>query len=249
MHRMLDTLERVYAYPVDVEFTANFFDDDYRINVLQCRPFQAKGSGTITPLAEAVEPGRVLLKARGAVIGQSRRMPIDRLLYVVPSAYGQLPLQQRHAVARLIGKLTRAAADDGAKSIMLLGPGRWGTTMPALGVPISFADISPVSVLCEIVAMRDDLVPDVSLGTHLFSDLVEMDILYVAFFPDKEGNEWDRSFFEQTPNRLGRLLPDASDLADVVRVIDTADASDDGGVHLYANVLDQTAILYSQLST
>ena len=70
---------------------------------------------------------------------------------------------------------------------MLIGPGRWGTTTPSLGVPVSFAEIDTVSVLCEIVAMRDDLVPDVSLGTHFFNDLVEMDILYLALFPGRQG--------------------------------------------------------------
>ncbi|MFA5314061.1 MAG: PEP/pyruvate-binding domain-containing protein, partial [Methanomassiliicoccales archaeon] len=44
MREMLQTLEDAYEHPVDIEFTANFSDlDNYRINLLQCRPFQAKG--------------------------------------------------------------------------------------------------------------------------------------------------------------------------------------------------------------
>ena len=62
-------------------------------------------------------------------------------------------------------------------------------------------------MLCEIVAMREDLVPDVSLGTHFFNDLVEMDMLYLALFPGRKGNSWNHAFFEQTPNRLAELLP------------------------------------------
>ena len=77
-------------------------------------------------------------------------------------------------------------ARGGAGTIMLLGPGRWGTSSPSLGIPVSFVDINRVSVLCEIVAMREDLVPDVSLGTHFLSELVEMDMLYLALFP-KQG--------------------------------------------------------------
>ena len=44
-----------------------------------------------------------------------------------------------------------------------MGPGRWGTTTPSLGVPTSFAEIDTVDVICEIVAMRADLIPDVKL--------------------------------------------------------------------------------------
>ena len=36
--------------------------------------------------------------------------------------------------------------------------------------------------------MHERLVPDVSLGTHFFNDLVEHDMLYVAYFPKKAGN-------------------------------------------------------------
>ena len=89
---------------------------------------------------------------------------------------------------------------------MLIGPGRWGTTTPSLGVPVHFAEINTVSVLCEIVAMRDDLVPDVSLGTHFFNDLVENDMLYLALFPKREGNYWNDALFDVVAQPAGRTL-------------------------------------------
>jgi hypothetical protein len=36
--------------------------------------------------------------------------------------------------------------------------------------------------------MHAGLVPDVSLGTHFFNDLVEMDMLYFAVFPGRGQN-------------------------------------------------------------
>jgi hypothetical protein len=129
---------------------------------------------------------------------------------------------------------------------MLLGPGRWGTTTPSLGVPASFSDIATVSALCEIVAMRDDLIPDVSLGTHYFSDLVESDILYLALFPGRQNNFLSLDFFEQSPNKLAALLPDAADWAGVVRVIDVADVADGRDLILYANSLKQQVFCYFQ---
>ena len=246
MREMLGTLQGAYDYPVDVEFTANFLDDDrYKINLLQCRPLSLKCGTRIAPVGE-IPHENLILESHGAVIGQSRALPLERLIYVVPAAYGTLPVGDRHTVARLVGRL--AHLDDGGrpKATMLLGPGRWGTTTPSLGVPATFTDISHVSALCEIVAMRDDLVPDVSLGTHYFSDLVESDILYLALFPGKKGNFLSRSFFEDSPNRLAELLPDAERWASVVRVIDTGGPAAARDVILYANSLEQQVFCYFQ---
>ena len=46
-----------------------------------------------------------VLEAHGAVIGRSRASLIDRLIYVPPAVYGQLPLRDCYVVARLIGRL------------------------------------------------------------------------------------------------------------------------------------------------
>jgi hypothetical protein len=179
-------------------------------------------------------------------VGQSSVAPVDRLIYVVPSTYSQLPVPDRYAVARLIGRLTHLEEEGGRerKSVMLVGPGRWGSTTPSLGVPVSFAEINNVSVMCEIVAMRDDLVPDVSLGSHFFNDLVEANMLYMAVYPDREGNFINEDFLQHGENRLSELLPDEAAWAEVVRVIDIPVAPDEPTVYLNANSLDQRAICY-----
>jgi hypothetical protein len=239
MRDMLRTLQKAYDYPVDVEFTTNFFaDGSYRINLLQCRPLQVKGGGTITDPPSSLRPEDVVLEAHGAVIGTSRLVQVDRIIYVVPSVYGQMPLADRYAVARLIGRVAHAAEPKPPRTIMLLGPGRWGTTTPSLGVPVRFADINTVSILCEIVAMRQDLVPDVSLGTHFLNELVEMDMLYLALFPTRADNSLDKAFFEDQPNHLAKLLPDAAGWAHAVRVFDPT------GFRLHANCLKQKVVCY-----
>jgi pyruvate, water dikinase len=170
---------------------------------------------------------------------------IDRLIYVPPSVYGELPLRDRYSVARLIGRLIPLREPRPPQQIMLIGPGRWGTTTPSLGVPVRFAEIDTVSVLCEIVAMREDLVPDVSLGTHFFADLVEMDMLYVALFPGREGNSWNHALLEQSPNRLAKLLPEDAQWSHAVRVIDLPPNSHGPAVlKLNANALSQQVICY-----
>ena len=128
---------------------------------------------------------------------------------------------------------------------MLLGPGRWGTSTPFLGVPVNFSEIRSIAILCEIVAMREGVVPDVSLGTHFFHELVEQDILYLAFFPDREENYMDSRFFESLPNRLTEWFPEQEGLADVIRVVDLQDLQEDNArLVVNANSPAQCVICY-----
>ncbi|MHC4563252.1 MAG: PEP/pyruvate-binding domain-containing protein [Planctomycetota bacterium] len=246
MRRILQTLQQAYESPVDVEFTVNHFRGKWLTNLVQCRPFQVRGSGQVTARPDGLTQQDVVLEAHGAVIGQSRSDTIDRIIYVVPAEYGQLPIPDRHAIARLIGEIAHVDCGPAERVTMLLGPGRWGTTMPSLGVPINFGDINTVSVLCEIVAMRDNLVPDVSLGTHLFNEMVEMNMLYLALFPGRDENSLNHEFFEDTPSKLTDLLPTAEKWQHVVRVIDPADLNLPGPFRLYANTIDQEVVCYVQ---
>jgi pyruvate,water dikinase len=127
---------------------------------------------------------------------------------------------------------------------LLMGPGRWGTTSPELGVPVRFAEINNATVLCEMVTMHGGLVPDVSLGTHFFSDLVETDILYLALFPQREDNRLNEAFFDQQPNRLAELLPNAAEWAHCVRVIDLPNDQCRAVLRLNANTLKQNVFCY-----
>jgi len=243
LRSMLEILESTYDHPVDIEFTLNFLSDgSYRINLLQCRTFQIRREiGGMSPAVQ--ETGTTLLAAHGAVIGVSREQPLSRIVYIVTEKYAVLPEQTRYAVARLIGKISRShPADD--RGLMLIGPGRWGTHSPSLGIPVSFTEISRASVVCEVVAMHECLVPDVSLGTHFFNDLVEHDLLYVAYFPKKAGNSIDSAWFRNAPNRLLELEPEAGALAEVVRVIDCTDVRQH--VWLRADATAQQAIVFTR---
>jgi len=240
---MLETLETAYRYPVDIEFAADFQPDGaYRLSLLQCRPFQAKHPGE-SPDPPANPPeNQIVFKSSGPVIGRSRAAKVDRLIYVVPEKYGQLPIKERYAVARLIGRLNQADATlDRRPFTVLLGPGRWGSSTPSLGVPVSFSEICHASVLCEIVAMREDLVPDVSLGTHFFNELVELDILYLALTPTKMEDRIQAGFFENAPNLLETLVPNAGLLGDIVRVIEPSDAAP---VRFWADTTRQRVLCY-----
>ena len=242
MREALRLLQEAYDYPVDVEFTANFPEEGvYKLNIVQCRPLQVKGNAVCEPLPARIPDEDLILRVRGPVIGPSRSETLDTFLYVVPEVYSSLPNADRYRVARTIGRVTQALKGS---RVMLLGPGRWGTTTPSLGVPVSFAEIHPVAVLCEIVAMRDGLVPDVSLGTHFFSELVEQDMLYIAVYPERAETVLRDDFFLRAPNLLLELAPEAALFADTLKVVRVAPET--GKVRLHANVLEQEVVCFME---
>ncbi len=243
LREMLQILEAAYQYPVDLEFTANFHDDGYKISLLQCRPLQVQGAAMVELPKVEVKKEDQIISARGAVIGRSLLTSVDRFVYVSPSLYSGLPLQARHEVARLIGVINHIGG-EGIQTVMLLGPERWGSTSPHLGVPVRFRDINRVSVLCEIVAMHENLVPDVSLGTHFLNEIVERNILYLALFPKKEENLLSPAFFENSPSRLLDLIPGAEKLEGVIRVIDSEDVARNSSIRLMADAIDQRVLCY-----
>jgi len=247
MREMLETLRKTYDCHVDIEFTANFTGDGaYKINLVQCRPLQIKVGKALASGVPDVEKRNLIMKIHGGIIGQSRTLAVGRIIYVVPSVYGHLPDSDRYTVARLIGKLTHIETDGDPKTIMLIGPGRWGTSTPSLGVPVSFAEINTVSVLCEMDTMHEGLTPDLSLGTHFFNDLVEKNMLYIGFSASKERNVLNQELLSELaagelPQGLVDLLADASPSAGAVRVID-APAS--RKIVLVADHVKQTVVVY-----
>ncbi len=244
MRNMLQILQEAYQHPVDIEFTLNFFDSEhYKINVVQCRPLNVKLDDVVSYTPKNVKDKDIVLRAHGPVIGKSTLRDLDWLVYIVPKIYGNLPVGERYAVARLLGNLMHYK-EVAEGSVMLLGPGRWGTSTPSLGVPVAFADISSVSVLCEIVAMREDLIPDVSLGTHFFNEVVENDILYLALYPDQEGNILNTTVLEEElPNHLTELLPEQAEWRHCIRLVKASDLKP-AGLQLHADAIKQKVLCY-----
>jgi hypothetical protein len=245
MRSMLATLRDAYRYPVDVEFTANFLaDGSFRLNVVQCRPLQVREGGVAVAPPADLPPEAVLLSSRGPVVGQSSNSRIDRVIHVDTDAYSLLPQQARYEVARAIGRITRLEGERLA--VLLIGPGRWGTSTVSLGVPVSFAEIQRVSAVCEVVKMGMNVIPDVSLGSHFFNDLVEANMLYLALYPNREGHGLDEALLRSAPNRLAELLPDDAGLAPVVHVVDFPLPGDRRQLWLNADCVLQRVLCYLQ---
>jgi hypothetical protein len=124
--------------------------------------------------------------------------------------------------------------------VLLMGPGRWGTTTPSLGVPVTFSEINKIAVLAEIAYEGGNLMPELSFGTHFFRDLVETDIFYVALFPRRKTVIFDKARLSHTPNLLEALLPGSKKYADVIEVFDVEKER----LHLIFDVLSQKVVCY-----
>lgn len=178
---LLQTLEAAYHHPVDVEFTLHLDKaGDPSFNLVQCRPLATIGETGPVNLPEQVPEEQILFRTSGHFMGGNINLAIQRVIRVDAPAYARLSTSERYEVARLIGEQVRASD----VATMLMGPGRWGTSSPELGVPVSFADIAGVAALVEVSEKAGQMVPDLSYGSHFFQDLVETGIAYVALFPD-----------------------------------------------------------------
>ncbi len=241
MQRMLKTIERAYNYPVDVEFTANFTADRVpKIDVVQCRPLQTKGAKVNFTMPDKIEEENLFFRSSGNFMGGNISQTIEWVVWVEPAEYLKLPLPEKYEIGRLIGRLNRRIADKEHSRTMLIGPGRWGTTTPSLGVPISFSEISNLTALVEVAFTTGDLMPELSFGSHFFQDLVEADIFYLALFPDNKNCFLNSPWLQQQPNALDGLIPSCSRYKKVVKVYNAKKQK----LRLMADVVSQDLVCF-----
>lgn len=221
MKRMLHCIQEEYDYPVDTEFTINISDNgDYSVDLLQCRPLQVQRSSGGTVIPEGIPEDNILLENMSSSMGLSKASELDIIVYVDPVNYYNMPYRDKPAVARLIGKINWHYRELN-KHMMLIVPGRVGTTSPELGVPTSFADISAFEIICETEETKAGYNPELSYGSHIFQDLVEAEILYTAVFNNAKTIHFH-------PDKLQRCTDVISDfdgtenLSDIVHVYDVS---------------------------
>ena len=222
MKRMLGCIQEEYEYPVDTEFTINISENgEYSVDLLQCRPLQVQKTGSGNVIPPDIEPGRILLESKGASMGMSRMSELDLIVYVDPVKYYEMPYKEKDLVARLIGKINWHYRDTN-RHMMLIVPGRIGTTSPELGVPTAFSDISTYEIICEVEESKAGYNPELSYGSHIFQDLVEAEILYTAVFHNEKTVHYSPEKLLQSKDMIREFDPQG-ELADVVHVFDVSD--------------------------
>ncbi|MDD5347991.1 MAG: PEP/pyruvate-binding domain-containing protein [Candidatus Omnitrophica bacterium] len=244
MKKMLRRLEAAYGHPVDIEFTVNVTGNALKINLLQCRPLKTMGLGRKVKIPERISADRVLIAACGGFLGGNIFQPIKRIIFVDPQKYSELSQTQKYDIARAVGEINRTIPDRDRMPTLLLGPGRWGTTTPSLGVPVSFSEINKVAALGEVAFAGANASPELSFGTHFFQDLVEAGIFYLSVVPEKQGTVFNLHCIRQRANGFAKLCPDYAKYQEVVRVADLEGA----GVRLASDIVSQKLLLFRDTS-
>lgn len=217
MQKMLKTLQRVYGSPVDIEYTINLGEEgDFVVNLLQCRPLQTCEDEEKVDIPQIPEKNAVI-HIRDCCMGRSRSVKISAVVKVDAFEYYSYPYVEKPSVARAVGKLN-AYFKQKKMSVVLIVPGRIGTSSPELGVPAAFADISGVEAIFEVAYSEVGYMPELSFGSHMFQDLVEADILYGAVLEDKKRLAYQPELLDASPNQFLNICPEYEELEKMIHV-------------------------------
>ncbi len=221
MRRMLRCIQDEYEYPVDTEFTINISENgEYSIDLLQCRPLQVQKDKPTAIIPKDIPDDSILLESKGASMGITPASELDVIVYVDPVRYYNMPYNDKTLVARLIGKINWHYRDLD-KHLMLIVPGRVGTSSPELGVPTMFSDISAFNVICEVEESQAGYNPELSYGSHIFQDLVEAQILYTAIFTDGRTIHFNPGYLDSCKDMSDKFEA-TKNIRDIVHVYDTS---------------------------
>ena len=222
MQKILKTLERVYGNPVDIEYTVNMDETgDFVINLLQCRPLYLGQKGEKVNL-EQQKMKETFFDIVDSSMGASGKRKVDVVVQIDPVLYYEYPYGKKYDVASAVGVINRYYRGSG-KNLLLMTPGRIGTSSPELGVPVTFGDISNFSIVCEVSDNRAGYMPELSYGSHMFQDLVEAEIIYGAIWNDKKTLQYHPELLKQYPDRFSEICGDFSELAGMIQVRETDD--------------------------
>ena len=231
MKKILSVVSTKYDYPVDIEYTASFDKQgNFRINIVQCRPLQTRGLGKTVELPKLENKNDCLFSSQGNFMGGNVRLPIDYIVFISSDDYVKLTEVEKYDIARQVGFINQELK---GKNAMLMGPGRWGSSNPALGVPVKFTELCNMSVMCEIAYSSQDLMPELSYGSHFFQDLVETGIFYVALFDNKSDVVFNEDKLRAKENIVKQIITDKKINDDVIKVYDTK------GLQIYSDITEQ----------
>jgi hypothetical protein len=217
---LLAKLETAWSQPVDIEFTAYVnSENNMKVNLLQCRTLRLPALTEQSVRLPAKLPKEQILFRSYRAVNAGLVSDIGYIIYIDPRQYAATSLERKRNLGRVIGQLNHCFRDN-KYQVMMMGPGRWGSSNIELGVNVGYADIDGTAILAEVAFEKAGHTPEVSYGTHFFQDLVESGILYLPVYPDETNADFNNKFFSRSPNILKDLLPELTDYADIVHVID-----------------------------
>lgn len=195
LKKLLSLFETELLLPADMEFSYEVTDD--RFTLLQLRPLSVYDDRGRVQIPENTPPNKTILRG-DRMVANGRLEGTHHLVYVDPDIYGKE--NDFFDIARAVGEINDKL--DGERYI-LVGPGRWGSSNPMLGVPVRYNDISNTGCLVELGIPKKGMAPELSYGTHFFLDLDCDNILYLPVFEGANANVYNREWFDSHPYEHG----------------------------------------------
>lgn len=178
-------VEIEFAMQLTSSNTAEFF-------LLQIRPI-ANNNISNEAFHTAAIGDNVKLISSSRVLGNLINRSIQDIIYVKNDHYSAAESRE---IAQLIAQ-TNTSFMTQQKDYLLIGAGRWGSSDPALGIPVRWADIAGVGAIVETEMKQRHI--DASQGSHFFQNLTSLGIPYFTLSAADTDYEFDKTWFEIAP--------------------------------------------------
>ena len=196
---MLSKGQAAMARPVEIEFagiidnSANLRDSNEKGQIywLQIRPIVDRKEMLDETILEA-DDNDLILKSTTA-LGHGMMDNITSIVMVKPSWFS---MEHNPDTARKLEEINRqfTQRDEG---YILVGPGRWGSSDSALGIPVKWAHISAAKLIVETSLQGNRIEP--SQGTHFFQNLTSFGVGYFTVGVPGDGSVFDTEFLNSLP--------------------------------------------------
>jgi len=162
--------EKVLGCPIEIEFAVNLHDtqpDEFAL--LQIKPMTINSLHKLN-INTDINQDKLLCHS-DLVLGNGSIRDIKHILYV---DLDKFDISQSKIIAHQIENFNKTIGKN--KPYLLVGPGRWGSSDPWLGIPVSWEHISNAKVIIELNI--EGLEPDPSFGSHFFQNLTSLHLAY-----------------------------------------------------------------------
>ena len=180
--------------PVEIEFAATLSRDRRHkgtFYLLQIRPI-VDSTAVLEEDLTALPPERLLLRSFNS-LGHGVMTDLHDVVYVKTANYNA---QHNPEIAREIDELNRRFLDR-QEGYVLVGPGRWGSSDPWLGVPVKWPHISGARVIVE--AGLTNYRVDPSQGTHFFQNLTSFGVGYFTINDYRGDGTYNQALLDSLP--------------------------------------------------
>ncbi len=175
---LLEICQKEMNLPIEIEFAVNMADDKTRrhvFNLLQIRPIVESDQASDIVIDET-DDNKTIVRS-GTALGNGIFPGICDIVYINPEKWDA---SQSNSIPVKLEELN-AGFRAAAKNYVLIGPGRWGSSDPWLGIPVKWAQISEARVIIE--SGLENYRIDPSQGTHFFQNLTSFRVGYMTINP------------------------------------------------------------------